>query len=231
MTKAKEPKALKAPEQIEVKKLKLENIELVLLGTAPLIMHAWSAKAKKEMLDKQMKKAKVAKAAKDPQKDFEESIYKDEYGLPCFPSVAFKAAAVNAAISMDFKKTNLRQSFHVNGEMVPIYSDEAPRCREDMVRVGMGTADIRYRAEFLQWGAILPITLNASLLSIEQLYNLFEAAGFGIGVGDWRPERDGSHGMFKVADEQETSLIKRWVMKRNSDVAKIVKNTKGKAAA
>lgn len=210
-------------EQVEIKKLRLQELEIALWGISPLIMHAWSKKAKDEMLAKQMKKAKTAKAAKDPEQDFKDSIYRDEFGLPVFPSVAFKASAVNAAVAMDFKKTNLRQSFHINGEMVPVLSDAEATMREDMVRIGMGIADIRYRGEFKRWGVILPVTVNAALLSPEQLYNLFEAAGFGVGIGEWRPERDGSYGMFKVADSEETAILRRWRMKRDSEVAKINK--------
>lgn len=187
----------KAEQIVELKRLNIQRIALKLVGTSPLIMHKWSDKAKREMLDKQMKKAKVAKSAKDPQADFEASMYRDSEGNPCFPSVAFKAAAVDAAVAMDMKKTNLRQSFHVEGEMVTIEGE--PSLREDMVRVGMGTADIRHRAEFKQWSCTLRIAFNANLISAEQLINLFENAGFGIGIGEWRPQRDGSFGMFRVA--------------------------------
>lgn len=187
---------------VELKQLRLERIEVAIYGASPLIMHAWSHKAKQQMLDKQMKVATSGKVAKDPQADFEQSIYVDTTGLPAFPSVAFKAAAVDAAIAMDFKKVNLRQSFHIEGDMVPILGDD-PRPREDMVRVGMGTADIRYRAEFVRWGTLLPITLNTGLLSIDQLVHLLNAAGFGIGVGEWRPQRDGQFGRFRVATEAE----------------------------
>jgi hypothetical protein len=71
--------------------------------------------------------------------------------------------------------------------------------REDMVRVGMGTADIRYRPEFTEWSVKLPIKYNADAISLDQLVNLFTLAGFGVGVGEWRPERDGQYGMFHVA--------------------------------
>jgi hypothetical protein len=71
--------------------------------------------------------------------------------------------------------------------------------REDMVRVGMGTADIRHRAEFETWGAMLRVQHNANVLSAEQVISLFEAGGFGVGIGDWRPEKDGVNGRFHVA--------------------------------
>lgn len=76
--------------------------------------------------------------------------------------------------------------------------DGEPSMREDMVRVGMGTADIRYRGEFRSWSAEMVIRYNANVLSVEQVFNLFNTGGFAIGVGEWRPQRDGSFGMFHV---------------------------------
>jgi len=198
---------------VELKNLRLERINVSIMGVSPLIMHKWSQKAKEMMLSKQMKLATAGKQAKDPQADFESSIYVDASGLPAFPSVAFKAAAVDAAIAMDFKKVNLRQAFHIEGEMVPIVGSD-PTPREDMVRVGMGTADVRHRAQFETWGTALPITINVGLLSVEQLVNLFNAAGFGIGVGEWRPQRDGQFGRFKVAEDNETKTIAGWLAAR-----------------
>lgn len=210
-------KAASTNNVVEMKQMRLQRIEVPIIGTSPLIMHAWSRKAKEQMLAKQMKRATTGKEAKDPQRDFEESIYTDATGLPAFPTIAFKAAAVDAAVAMDFKKTNLRLSFHIDGDMVPIVGS-APEPREDMVRVGMGTADIRYRAQFATWGAILPVTVNLAMLSIEQLFNLFDAAGFGVGIGEWRPQRDGQFGRFRVANDEEARQINEWIKARNEGV-------------
>lgn len=54
--------------------------------------HAWSEKAKRQMLDKQMKKAQSAKEAKSPEQDYHDSLYHLEGGGYGFPAVAFKAA-------------------------------------------------------------------------------------------------------------------------------------------
>ena len=61
---------------IELPEMKIKKMRLTLVGDSSLICNQWSGKAKKEMLDKQMKKAKQAKEAKDPQRDYEESLYK-----------------------------------------------------------------------------------------------------------------------------------------------------------
>ncbi len=75
--------------------------------------------------------------------------------------------------------------------------------REDMVRIGMGTADIRYRGQFWPWYVIITVRHNANVLSAGQIMNLFNTAGFGVGVGEWRSEKDGQHGMFHVATSAE----------------------------
>ena len=182
-----------------VQRLELDTrrLELKVRGLAPLICNRWSEKAKKQMLDKQTKAAKLAKEAKDPEADFRGSLYQYPGGGYGFPSVAFKAATVRAGTYCDMKMTYLRGAFHVLGDLVKIEGE--PHSREDMVRVGMGTADIRYRAEFPEWSATLPIILNMRALSIDQLVNLLNLAGFAVGVGEWRPERDGQFGLFEVA--------------------------------
>lgn len=189
----------KAEEVVELKSIRIERINLEIEGDSALIVHAWSAKAKKEMLDKQMKKAKTAKDAKDPQRDYEEAFYRLPDGKPGFPTIAFKQAAVSAGgrFSDGLKMTELRGAFFIDGELAEIKGK--PTMREDMVRVGMGTADIRYRPEFKAWKVTLPIKYNADKISLEQLVNLFNLAGFGVGVGEWRPEKDGQYGMFHVA--------------------------------
>ena len=90
----------------------------------------------------------------------------------------------------------LRGAFHVEGDLVHVEGE--PQRREDMVRVGMGTADIRYRPEFPKWATELDVSYNSRALAAEQIVNLFEIAGFAVGVGEWRPEKDGQFGRFRV---------------------------------
>ena len=75
--------------------------------------------------------------------------------------------------------------------------------REDMVRVGMGAADLRYRGEFTDWEADIPVKYNSNAWSIEQLINVFNVAGFASGVGEWRPQKNGNFGMFQVTQVQK----------------------------
>lgn len=193
--------ATKNSNVIELPELKRQFVQIRLIGDSPLIVHRFGEKARKMMLDKQMGKAKSGKEAKNPEADYEESMYRTEDGQPGFPAIAFKAAAVNAANDAGIQKTLARRAFHVAGEIIPI--DGMPTMREDIVRIAMGTADIRHRAEFRHWAVTLDVVYNAGIISLEQLINLFQIAGFGVGVGEWRPERNGTYGTFHVAGEGE----------------------------
>ena len=85
-------------------------------------------------------------------------------------------------------------------QLVRIYGE--PRMRRDMVRVGMGSADLRYRPEYSEWSANLIIEFNAGVISIGQLYQLVKAAGYGCGIGEMRPEKGKfNYGRFKLAEE------------------------------
>ena len=47
------------------------------------------------------------------------------------------------------------------------------------------------------------------MLSAAQIVNLFNTAGFGVGIGEWRSEKDGQYGSFHVATEAEMRAVSR----------------------
>jgi len=214
---AKPKETASAERRITIPPINKKRIQITLVADSSLVTHKWSDKAKREMLDKQMKKAKQAKEAKDPWKDFCESMYwltkkpadpkpedikKAKFG---FPAVAFKSAAVTACTqTANITKVMARQAFHVVGDLVEIQGPP-PEMREDMVRIGNGVADVRYRGEFLKWKVTLVVEYNANVISAEQVINLFNLAGFGVGIGEGRPEKDQDRGRFHVATEREVA--------------------------
>ena len=210
-----------ATEIIEIRPIEIKKVTIRIVGDTPLIMHAWSEKAKRMMLEAQMGVAKgKKKEAKNPVDDFIRSMYwltpMPEDGTMesfeeaisngarfGFPVTAFKQAAISAAYRMGWAKDkmSMRGAFFIDSDengMIEIHSD-TPEMREDMVKVGMGTADIRYRGEFKNWYADLTISYNANgQYSLENIVNIINAGGYVCGVGEWRPERDGQNGMFHV---------------------------------
>jgi len=218
MAKATKASMAKEVKQILIPPLKIQRVDIKLVSYTPqdeLIMHAWSEKAKKEMLAKQKKEAKQGKEAKDPERDYRESLYwlnrkaphdridvqdadPAKHELFGFKTIAFKASAVKAANDVGISMTVTRRAFHIFGEFVQVHY-ERMYMREDMVRLNGGVADIRYRGAFVNWWVVISAELNIGIMSPDQLANLFNTAGFAVGVGEWRPERNGVSGRFRVA--------------------------------
>lgn len=179
--------------------LNLRRATIRVVGDTLLCTHPFSEKAKRAMLKAQgADKVKAKKEPRDPQADYEGSKYIDEEGRCCVRAISFKSAAVDAATQFDksITKVFLRGVFHIPAELLPIEGE--PRMREDMVRVGMGTADIRFRAEFFPWAINVPVRYNAGNISLTSLVELFRMAGYSCGIAEYRPQRDGNWGMFSV---------------------------------
>ena len=233
---------------IEESNIDTQEGKIRIVGDSPLIMHAWSAKAKREMLGKQLGVTKTAaREKKNPVEDFVSSMYwltpmPEEFTAETvaealrtarfgFPVTAIKQAAITAAYQLGWtpNKTSLRGAFYIEPEINGYYAgdlqiaadqksieiisnafkpdsmieskSDVPVMREDMVRLGgMGNpADVRYRGQFDNWSAELTVTYNLSgQYSLDQIVNIINAGGFACGIGEWRPEKDGSFGQFHV---------------------------------
>ena len=218
----------KTTEIMEIKPIDMKIVEVTIVGDTPLIMHAWSEKAKRMMLEAQQGKSKgKKKEAKNPVDDFIQSLYwisgkpelsdnasEEECEIAFenaikngasfgFPVSAIKQAAISAAFRMGWSKdkASLRGVFFIESDyndMVLIKSDK-PIMREDMVRIGMGTADLRYRGELRNWSATFRIKYNANgKYSLENIINIINAGGVVCGIGEWRPEKDGQFGTYHI---------------------------------
>lgn len=195
-------------------------MEVEITGITPLLVHNFGAKAIKQILDKQTGAPKTARAKKDPFVEFRESLYViDEKKVPKtrletgqswkylpdtfgFPASGFKKAMVTACGFVEaIPKTRVRGLVHIHGDLLPIkYSKLVMRM--DTVRIGgfNKVADIRFRGEFHDWSIKLRISYNKNAITPPQIAMLINNAGFSVGVGEWRPEKDGSHGTFSIGD-------------------------------
>lgn len=214
---------------IEIKPIEKKVITLKLVGDTPLIMHAWSEKAKRMMLEAQQGKSKgKAKAIKNPVADFIESMYwatpMPEYSEKAseeecekafekaiadgamfyFPATAIKQAGNSAAYRLGWIKNQagVRGAYFIKSQTpdggIIIHSD-TPIMREDMVRIGNGNADIRYRGELRNWWAEIEVEITQnSGFTLENIINIMNAGGTICGIGEWRPEKDGDYGRYHV---------------------------------
>lgn len=185
--------------QIPAPNIKLMKVKIK--GTSPLIFHKWDEKAIKMMLDKQMKKPSPGREPRDPEKEYEQSFYYNHEGKIAFPARNIKQAIVGSARFINgIPMTVLRGAVFVTGDkdsMIPVKYKSKEK-RKDMVTVGMGAADIRFRGQVNDWEMEFIIKFDADLLSPEQILNLLQRAGFSQGLGEWRPEKNGDFGTFEV---------------------------------
>lgn len=122
----------KKTETVEIKPIEMETVKLRIVGDTPLIMHAWSAKAKREILEKELGATKTkAREPKNPIADFCASMYwltpmPEEFTEEAvakalenarfgFPVTAIKQAAISAAYRMGWSKdkASLRGAFFI----------------------------------------------------------------------------------------------------------------------
>jgi len=205
-----------------------QNFKFWLLGTTPLITHAWSHKAKLEMLQKQTKAVRSGKEARDPESDFVDSLYemgKDKNGklVYGFPITGLKAAMKSCAHKdKGITKTSVVAGLYLDSEMVStrpalggavcdmplvrIYG-AAPQMREDMVRIGAGikkTANLAYRAQFPVWAMKISGRYNPKVITGNALVTLILEGGVACGLGEWRNERNGVFGSFGLANVKQS---------------------------
>lgn len=201
---------------IKINDLARETLLVPIVGITPLIVHRFSEKAKRQMLDA-MQGVKRQKTLRDPEADYQESFYRyDDDGIEKFgfPSVGFKSATISAARLYDksVTMTSLRQALFFGGVMgkdgqllTPIIGE--PVMREDVVRLSMSSTDLRYRPMFPEWKAVLEVTYVSTVLSRQSALSLIDAGGLTVGVGEWRPEKKGEFGSFQIDQSQQVQVI------------------------
>jgi hypothetical protein len=199
--------------EIQIDRIAAETIKVPILGTTPLIMHRFSEKAKRKMLD-EMQGRKSPKQPKDPEAEYEAAFYRLADESAGFPAVAFKDATCKGArfYGKQVTMTGLRQYLFFRGEVgddgrALVRIDGEPEMREDVVRVGQGGTDLRYRPQFLEWATTLEVTYVTSALTRASVLSLIDAGGMGVGVGEWRPEKKGDFGTYRVDPKREIEVL------------------------
>ena len=209
----------------EIHRLARTTILVPIIGTAPLVCHRFSEKAKRTMLDN-MQGRKTPKEPKDPQAEYLAAFYRFKgddgttdtgpFGMPC---IAFKSATVGGArFYSQVTMTGLRQMLFVRGPLgkdgqmlVQIDGAAGPHNpahpREDIVRVNRSGTDLRYRPEFPEWTATLAVSYFPSMLTQNSVISLIDAGGTGVGVGEWRPEKGGDFGTYIIDESRDVQEL------------------------
>lgn len=194
-----------------------EKMTTLIVGTAPLIVNKFSEKAKQQILDAQMKRAKTGREAKDPVANFNAARHRLADGTDGVPAGGLKAAIVDGfgkdtgvfvsrakggiRVSPDCKATNL----------IRIITPHEPRMREDLVRNESGVVDIRHRPEYWPWAMLIEVEYLPTVASQGQVLQAIAKSGFTTGLCEWRPSskesKSGTFGTWRFATEEEATAF------------------------
>jgi hypothetical protein len=203
------------------------RFEQWIIGTSPLICHAFPQKAKIDILAKQTK-ASAPKDARQPVQDYENSLYHMDNGAYGFPATGIKAAiCASAHADKGLAKTGpegVMANLWLHGAwvnlptalpgavctlpLVRIWGEE-PVIREDPVRL-RGVTSLGYRGQFTRWAIRLVGHFNPKVISPAALMSLIQDGGEGFGLGDWRTEKRGQFGCFRLGSASEMEAWERF---------------------
>lgn len=187
-----------------------------IIGTAPLVIHRFSAKTKAQMKLKMetgsVSNSKKNREAKSTDQSYEEARYRSAEGWDGFHAGAVRSAMISACRLVNYKMTLAKMAVFVEADGVDALEPQIPLIRiigkptkqEDVARVETGQPYVTVRVAFHEWSANIRIRWDADLFSLKDVANLLARVGGQVGLGEGRPDSKNSCGMgwgtFKLSE-------------------------------
>lgn len=192
---------------VEIKPPNMKTAEFKIVGDAPLVVHRFSQKTKKEMLLKQetgkSASSKKRREAKDSNDTYEEAKYYSPDGWEGFNASAIRAALISACRLVGYKMTLAKLSVFVVPDgwdkkepqipLIRIYGKSV--MQDDMARVETGQPYVTIRAAYHKWNAKVKLRWDADQFSIHDITNLLARVGLQVGICEGRPDSKKTAGM------------------------------------
>jgi hypothetical protein len=193
----------------------VKTIQVEIKGITPLLVHRFGEEAE---AGKQSRPAMVADA--NPRETARKVAYIAEDGTFYFSAFSIPNAMGSAGSNHKMKGTRKTARFVVpsairmTSDTITILNcdDPAKDFEVDARPVTIPSTKgrvMRYRPRFNEWGAKFDMVVNETLMTVELAHRLLEEAGQQIGVGDFRPEKRGPFGTFRVVNFKEIQPLPR----------------------
>ena len=212
--------------EIKISAPNIREAKFLIRGTAPLVVHKFSAKAKAMIRQKQEAGSLANKGKSKSAKDFEEVFQGARHisteGWDGIPAAAFRAGIISACRLVGFKMTLAKLSIFVAADgfdetegtpLARILSPAEPERNESMVRLATGVCDISVRPMWRIWGAELRIQYDADQFTADDVRNLLARVGAQVGVCEGRPDSKSSAGCGWGTFELVTELGEEFAVK------------------
>lgn len=189
-----------AKEAITISAPNMQVAEFEIEGIAPLVLHAFGAKQRKQMRDTQEAGSTAKKGSKrepkDFQREYEDACHVSEEDWHGIPASALRAAMIRACSLCGFHMTVGKVSVFVlpdgkdratGDDLVRITHGE-PSQFEAVAKNTDGSADIRVRPRWeAGWKATVRVRYDADQFTVSDVANLLLRAGMQVGIGEGRP--------------------------------------------
>jgi hypothetical protein len=213
--------ATKQKVRIEITPPNFQILPVRIEGTAPLMLHKFSEKMRKQIQEKQTSKdaTRAKRAPKDYAAEFNAARYRFRNGIACdgITAGAFRAAMIAACRRVDgLPMTQAKGAFFIiadgrdETDGTPLIKIQGKPVHDTRpVRLESGVADMRNRPRYDSWACDLKIQFDADLLSANDVANLLARAGSTVGVGELRPQGPnsfgGDFGTFRVTSQRKVT--------------------------
>jgi hypothetical protein len=210
---AKRTKATEDREDVVVEINEIESAELRfnVLGASPLIMHRYPFKAWQELLLPSIKENRAAleqTLKHQPYREYRESFYRnrDKAAKAFFhlPNGMFAGAIAQAAVDIPgAARAQIERLTRVPDVNIEVFGVPQVFCA--MVRNSgyPRTPDVRTRPIFPQWACRVTVRYCRPQLTERAIGRLMGAAGLIVGVGDWRGEKGGPFGSYRIVNNND----------------------------
>ncbi len=189
----------------------LIQVKLTLIGQTPLLINAMSEKQLLDMRNKTKKAKSAAKPSLREEADSKVYILRD--GKPHVPTRLLMSNFIAAGqfVRLDGKRQISTAEKTVLPGMLSIVSTECPILSADGqpakwevdIQQGRnpngGEAVCIVRPRFDDWRLDLIIEIDQEQMPLQMAREMIDIAGRKCGLGDFRPQRKGTFGMYKVS--------------------------------
>jgi len=190
-----------------------KKIVCVIAGVSPLMMNRFTDEAAGVATNRERKNRE---RRLPPKEDAEERLYKNEAGAIIMPQANIMATIRDGGL---FFKTGKKQITTQKSSLVPAaltfsevyYPFESKNGwtvdQRPVTIPATGNKILRFRPMFHDWSIKFEMDLDETVFSVEMLRELVDAAGSKAGLCDFRPNRRGPFGKFKVNKWDVKSLV------------------------
>ena len=187
----------------------MKTIDVEIRGTSPLLIHRFGEESEQA---KSTRRIEVSQ--RDPREEATKVAYIAKDGTYYFSAFSIPGAMGNAGANhkMRGSRKTLRfivpSAIRVTAEAITILNGSGPAkgfevdSRPVTIPATKGRV-MRHRPRFDDWGAKFSLLLDDKTLSVEDAHMLLTEAGQYIGIGDFRPEKRGPFGTFRVTRFEE----------------------------